>query len=101
MESYCTYKRVFEAQGSNTTTVLDTKDFGFAVVSITGNSTPDGTVNVYTLPSAVEYTSNAVNVITYATPTTTKQFVGFPAGALKFELTGNTTGNVDVEVVLK
>lgn len=101
METYGIYKRIFDAQGTNTTQVLDAKDFSIAIVSVTGNSTPDGTVNVYTIPSAVEYTTNKVNVIAYATPTTTKQFIGFPNGALLFELTGNTTGNVDVEVVLK
>lgn len=102
METTGLYKRVFTAQGSDTTAILETKDYALAVVSITGNSTPDGTVNVYSLPSGVEYTTySSPACITYATPTTTKQFVGYPMGALLFELTGNSTGDVDVFVVLK
>lgn len=98
---YGLYKRIFTAQSADTTQLLDTKDFTSCVVTITGNGTPDGTVNVYTVPNPVDAPTKTVLDVTYPTPTTTKQFVGFMNGGLLFELTGNTTDSVDVEVVLK
>lgn len=102
MKSYSVFKHIFDGQATDATQYLDTTSFETAIVSVTGTGGPDGTVTVYDVPNVVEEQAKPVLLFTYATPTTTKTYVGPCGGGLKFVLASNTNGaTVDVEVVLK
>ena len=102
MKSYSVFKKVLNGQNVDTAQYLDTTSFETAVVSVTGYDTPDGTVTVYDVPNVVDEQAKPVLLFTYATPTTTKTYVGPCGGGLKVVLASNTNaGTVDVEVVLK
>lgn len=91
--------RLWTAQATNTTTFQPTPSGAEVQVTVVGNSTPDGTVTTYTCPTRA--TAGCVAVATYATPTTARTYVGTSSPFLYVTLTGNTTGNVDVYVIVK
>lgn len=90
---------IWAAQATPAQTQIDTVGYQTAQVNVWATSgTPDGTVTVYLVPPG---NAGLVTLATYATPTTVKTFRG-PAGAtLAIALSGNTTGTVGVNVVLK
>lgn len=91
--------RVWTAQATNTTVFVPTPGGTEAQVTVIGNSSPDGTVTIYTCPN--RETAGCVAVATYATPSAAKTYAGTSSSQLYVTLTGNTTGNVDLFVVLK
>ena len=93
------FSQVWDNQPTNATIFVPTPSGNEAQVTIIGNSTPDGTVTVYTCPN--RSTAGCVAVATYATPTTAKTYFGTSSPQLYVTLTGNTTGSVDVLLVLK
>lgn len=93
------FSQLWDNQATNTTTFFPISGGDELQVTVIGNSTPDGTVTIYTCPQRV--VASCVVVSTYATPTTAKTFVGTSQPFVYVTLTGNTTGNVDLLVVLK
>lgn len=93
------FSQLWDNQPTNTTTWFPTSGGTELQVSVIGNSTPDGTVTIYTCPQRV--VASCVVVATYATPTTAKTYVGTSTPFVYVTLTGNSTGNVDLLVVLK
>lgn len=91
--------RVWTAQATNTTVFVPTPGGTEAQVTVIGNSSPDGTVTISTCPN--RDTDGCVVVATYATPSAAKTYAGTSSAQLYITLTGNTTGNVDLYVVLK
>ncbi len=90
---------IWAAQATPAQTIVDTTGYQTAQVTIYATSgSPNGTVTLYLVPPG---NPGLVTLATYATPTTPKTFRG-PAGiTLAIALTGNTTGTVGVNVVLK
>lgn len=93
------FKQLWDNQATNTTTFFATSGGTELQVSVIGNSTPNGTVTIYTCPQQV--VASCAVVATYATPTTVKTYVGTSTPFVYVTLTGNSAGNVDLLVVLK
>lgn len=78
---------------------IESAQFSEAQVSVkAATGTPDGTV---TVKVATPSGGDPVTVATYATPTTVKTYRGPVGAGLTVALTGNTTGTVQITVLLK
>lgn len=91
--------QVWTAQDTNVTTTVATQGFKTAQVTIwAASGSPDGTVTIYYVPPNG---GQWVTLKTYATPSAAKTFAGPVGTTLALALSGNSTGTVSANVVLK